>query len=137
MIDKHIIIYADDDLDDHLLIKDYFIESAVKVLPASDGNDAIGIINELQSVNIRPCLVILDMRMPLLNGKETLVKLKNEENMKNIPVLLFSNSIEAEDERFVKQYDADIVMKPHNFQELERTAKLILEKCAIGQKLLN
>ena len=134
MVDKHIIIYADDDLDDHVLLKDYFFEMSVKVLPASDGKDALGIINELQSVNINPCLVILDMRMPFLNGKETLMKLKNEESMKHIPVLLFSNYIDPEDEVFVKKYDAEIVIKPHNYEELESTAKLILHKCAIAQK---
>src|SRR5438309_65866 len=78
MSSEHLIVYADDDLDDIGMFQDYFDNlGKIKILPASDGLDALQILNRLKQEKIKPCLVILDINMPLLNGKDTLLKIKS------------------------------------------------------------
>jgi len=63
----------------------------IMVLTASDGEDGIR-----QARSNLPDLILLDMLMPKLSGMETLSALKKDEQTRNIPVVILSNSsIEA------------------------------------------
>jgi CheY-like chemotaxis protein len=57
------------------------------VLTAVDGEEAIEIAH-----TGCPDIILLDMLMPKLSGKETLVVLKNDEQTRHIPVVILSNS---------------------------------------------
>ena len=57
------------------------------VLTANDGVEGLE-----QAHSGSPALILLDMLMPKLNGMETLVELKKDEQTRNIPVVILSNS---------------------------------------------
>lgn len=63
-------------------------------IPYSTGNgaEAIGLADQY-----RPDLIILDLMLPGLSGEEILVQLKANEELKSIPVIVFSNKSEEED----------------------------------------
>ena len=75
---KNIVFYADDDLDDLELVKDAFAQYAkdVEVLTATDGSKALSYLSNLKKYDTIPCLIILDVNMPVIDGKETLLRLR-------------------------------------------------------------
>lgn len=89
------ILLADDDVEDRLIIGD-----AIKLLNAGDvmwyadnGLHAFNLLEKSFDDNITPCLIVLDLNMPKMNGTKTLGRLKNDERFKNIPVIIYSTSI--------------------------------------------
>jgi CheY-like chemotaxis protein len=128
---KHIILYADDDQDDQLLIKQAFqkYDNSIKVQSAFNGEEALTQLNNLDAQQLHPCLIILDINMPKMNGKEALVKIRQSEKLKNIPVVLFSTSSGAMDKAFAKKWDAEFFSKPLNYPDLISIAREFVKHC--------
>lgn len=59
----------------------------ITVIPATDGEEALALIRAE-----RPDLVLLDLLMPKLTGIEVLRTLKEDRELRDIPVLILSNS---------------------------------------------
>jgi CheY-like chemotaxis protein len=57
------------------------------VLTASNGEEGFR-----QAEELKPDIILLDMRMPKLSGSETLSALKQNEKTRGIPVVILSNS---------------------------------------------
>jgi CheY-like chemotaxis protein len=130
MESKHLIVYADDDIDDLNMFQDYFdTNGAIKILPASDGLDALQILEHLKEKGLKPCLVILDINMPLLNGKETLLRIKSDKELQGIPVVLFSTSKNPDDKAFASTNGVDFISKPLSVKEIELIASMFIDRC--------
>lgn len=72
--------------------------------------------------NGNPAVVLLDLKMPKVNGIEVLQTIRTEESLKKIPVVILTSSREESD--IVKSYELGIssyVVKPVNFQEFADT----------------
>lgn len=67
------------------LYKKILEEAGFEVITAVDGDQG------LQKARLNPDLILLDIMLPGLNGLELLQKLKSEETIKNIPVILITN----------------------------------------------
>lgn len=66
-----------------------------------------------------PCMVLLDLKMPRMDGLEFLVIVKKDEKLKRIPVVMLTASREESD--LVKGYDLGVnayVVKPVDFESL-------------------
>jgi CheY-like chemotaxis protein len=76
---------------------------------AKDGEDC------LQRVKtIKPDIILLDVMMPKMNGIQTLEKLKNNEETKNIPVIMLSNIAESnEEEKAIGMGAVSYLIKSH------------------------
>ena len=75
-----------------------------------------------------PALIVLDLNMPILNGMETLSRLKAHSLYKNIPVIMFTTSIhEVEKAKCLEIGAADFIKKPARFQQTISTAKYLHE----------
>jgi CheY-like chemotaxis protein len=71
-----------------------------------------------------PGLILLDLKMPRVDGLEVLAVLKSDPNKKNIPIVIMTSSQEEKD--VVKSYDLganSYVVKPVNFEELSEVAR--------------
>lgn len=128
----NIVFYADDDPDDLELVTDSFSRYAknVEVVTASDGGKALQYFEDLQMEAPAPCLIILDINMPELNGKDLLVKLRQMERFSNIPVVLFTTSTQPLDVIFAKRYNAGFVTKPLNVKQMETITDRFIDHCA-------
>jgi CheY-like chemotaxis protein len=128
---EYVIILADDDLDDQLILKEIFSmhSDTVKILNVLNGEETLHLLERLQNKDILPCLVILDINMPKLNGRQTLLRLRQDERLKNIPVVLFSTSNNATDKAFAQVHGANYVTKPFTYKSMEVVVKEFIRLC--------
>jgi CheY-like chemotaxis protein len=131
--EKNIILYADDDEDDLLLVKDAFNKYAsfIEVVTVGNGNQVLLYLATLSSDDPAPCLIILDINMPLLNGKEVLKKIRAMERFKHVPVVLFSTSTQHYEKKFAEDHNASFIPKPVDMKELERITDKFIDKCSM------
>jgi len=130
MIQKPFILIADDDQEDRYLLHTAFEE-------IGRSNDIFLVENGLQVFNYldssveqtnMPSLIVLDLNMPILNGMETLLRLKAHNIYKDIPVIMFTTSVhEVEKEKCLAIGAADFIKKPARFQQTISTAKFLHE----------
>jgi CheY-like chemotaxis protein len=129
---KNVVLYADDDLDDLDLVQDAFAlyTKDVEVITARDGSQALSYLSNLSPYDPTPCLIILDVNMPVLNGKEVLVRLREMERFTEVPVVLFTTSSMPADKSFARSYNAGFVTKPLDLNQMEIITERFIEHCA-------
>jgi PleD family two-component response regulator len=68
---------------------------------AQEGFEAVAAINGLEAMKklqeVRPDLILLDIIMPYMDGLEVLKKIKDDERLKNIPIILLTNLSQKEE----------------------------------------
>ncbi len=129
---KNIVLYAEDDVDDQQLVRDAFFSYAanVELRIVNNGLDALVYLRSLSPLDPLPCLIILDINMPKLDGKETLRRIKNMERLKEIPVVIFTTSISQQDREFASEYGSWFITKPLNESQMESITDEFIEQCA-------
>ncbi|HEY6214213.1 MAG TPA: response regulator [Vicinamibacterales bacterium] len=74
----------------------------------------------------QPALVLLDLKMPKVDGIEVLRQIKSDPSLKSIPVVVLTSSREEKD--LVRSYDLGVnayVVKPVDFVEFIEAVKLL------------
>lgn len=132
---KHTILYAEDDLDDLDMVKLAFEKQKdIEIVHAHDGNEALAYLNGIARGEMLPCLIILDINMPGMDGRQTLLHIKKEEVYKEIPVVMFTTSNSPMDIEFARVHGADFITKPLRFDEIESLAVEFTKRCNIEMK---
>lgn len=83
----------------------------------------------MRQQNCFPCLVVLDINMPVMNGRETLQAIRNHPHFNKLKVVIFSTSNSASDAAFAQNFDAYLITKPIEYADLEKVAKAFIEQC--------
>jgi two-component system response regulator len=117
---------ADDDEDDRLLAKDAITEAGYgsNCLFVNDGGELLQVLRgegKFKSVvpQALPSVILLDLNMPILDGRETLKQLKQDALLKRIPVVIFSTSNNPEDiEQGYELGASSYLVKPANYKLL-------------------
>jgi diguanylate cyclase (GGDEF)-like protein len=113
-----IMLIVDDTFISRKLLQNYFEDEFV-ILQAENGQEALKILSHNSNVSI----ILLDMKMPVMNGSEFLKQYKQHESIANIPVVVITAdpSLEAEAlaqgavDMIVKPFDAKVVkLRVHN-----------------------
>ncbi|WP_299664132.1 response regulator [uncultured Psychromonas sp.] len=127
------ILIADDDEDDRLLAQDALTESRVlnKLHCVEDGVELLEYLNregqyQDKCNSPRPDLILLDLNMPRKDGREALKEIKENPNLKGIPVVILTTSKQEEDK--IKGYNlgaASYITKPVNFEGLVELMKVL------------
>lgn len=121
------IFLADDDADDALFFSDALKTMApgCSLLVAPNGQE---LLDSLASALILPDLIILDINMPVLSGLDTLQAIKQEDRVKNIPVVMYSTSSNPDDITTARRRGASgYMVKPHTFENLIGMLKQLFE----------
>ena len=129
---KHTILYAEDDLDDLFMIQQAFeqFDGSTQILHSANGFDALEQLNKAKLERNLPCLIILDINMPGMNGREALIRIRQSEDFKTIPVVLFTTSSSEQDKAFARKWEAEFITKPLVFSELEALARRFVSLCS-------
>jgi CheY-like chemotaxis protein len=120
------ILLIDDDHDDCYL----FTDAVKKIFPGvtiAITNNFIEAIAYLTSQ--KPDVIFLDLNMPFKNGIESIAELKANDEFKNIPVVVFSNSDYPRDIKLAYEKGAALYFtKPSSFDDLASGLQQILNK---------
>lgn len=76
----------------------------------------------------RPAIILLDLNLPGTDGREVLQEIKQDENLNNIPVVIFTTSSNPKDIDICYRYGiSGYILKPMNIQQLMNTVKVVIE----------
>ncbi len=131
-MEKAFVLFADDSESDIRLLKEAFAEAGAQYESASvyDGVEALNFLNKKEPYNSvrQPSLVVLDIKMPKMNGIEVLSQIRNNPKTADLPVIMLTNSENSKD--IIDAYDHQAnsyITKPLVMSELIEIAKYIKE----------
>jgi CheY-like chemotaxis protein len=121
-----VILMADDDEDDCFLVESAFQEmgTAHDLRFVGDGRELLDYLyNEGDFADPdkhpKPNLILLDLNMPRIDGREALAAIKSDPQLKNIPILILTTSREQRDIELSKQAGASsFLSKSEAFEDL-------------------
>jgi CheY-like chemotaxis protein len=128
------ILYIDDDQDDLMIFGEAMssLQPGISVLKAQSGEEGIEILDNLeQESRPFPSLIVLDMNMPRMDGRQIMQKIKSKHNWKEIPVVIFTTSSNQSDVEFCKRYGTECITKPMSYNNLNNTIRQLLSHCKI------
>ncbi len=124
------ILLVEDNEGDVRLIKEAFNESNIdkSFSVAKDGEDALNYLYRKGQYadTPRPDIIFLDINLPKKNGFEVLERIKNDPDLKRIPVIMLSSS--SSEDHIHKSYELSAncyVTKPVDFDEYTEVVKTI------------
>lgn len=127
---RPVALIGEDDPADRDLIRRTLSNGPVDFELVSDGSELIEYIEstvEFQAGLQIPDLVIMDLNMPRLNGKQVLLHLRNIQLTRKIPVVVFSSSNRATD--IAECYDAgcaSYIVKPMDLEPFMGAVNLVV-----------
>ena len=126
------VLCVDDDADDQMIVLDTIqeIDPTIEVQTALNGKEALDLLQKGKDTGNLPCLIIMDINMPLMDGKQTLVQIKKDGDLDGVPVVMFTTSSSQLDVAFCEQYGVNFITKPINMHDFYVTVQRLLSFCA-------
>ena len=131
------ILIAEDNSGDVALIRLALDEQGVtlKLQVQADGESAIGFVNQIDAgIAACPALVILDLNMPKIDGREVLQRIRRSGICGSVPVIVFSSSDSDRDRQVSVSLGATMYLKkPSNLEDflhIGKTLKRMLDEQA-------
>jgi len=134
------VLLVEDNPDDVTIVKRAMRKSDLKcdLYVASDGEEALDMLARKGDFEDtpRPDLILLDINLPKINGLEVLAKIKQDDQLKRIPVIVLTISEREED--MARAYDsgaASYMTKPVDSKDFERLIQTVQEYWRIARIL--
>lgn len=126
------ILCADDDPDDRELICETItrLHPTYRVVHAKDGWEAFTWLQQASTTGSLPCLVILDINMPKMDGKQTLKKIRQTEGLTQVPVVMFSTCENPMDKLFFDRHGVQLFTKPSSLKAIDEQIEKLLVHCS-------
>jgi CheY-like chemotaxis protein len=125
------ILLADDDHEDQELLKEALLQEDPHTDVASvwNGQEIFSYLETCAQKSL-PCLILLDYKMPVLNGPEVLDRLGQNPRYASIPKAVWSTSSQQEYiDKCIGKGAIQFFIKPNNPSELTRIASRLLSLC--------
>lgn len=134
LVRKPALLIVEDSDDDFEAYQRYLSRSELKVpvYRCIDGDDAIAFLYQTGKYvdpdsAPQPGLIWLDLNLPGTDGREVLSQIKQDSNLKRIPVVIFSTSSDPKDIKICYERGiAGYVTKPTNTSQLKRNIEMVL-----------
>ena len=126
------ILIAEDDVNDRYLLNKAFTEMLQpgRLQFAYNGIELFKYLDGIANEAELPCLIVLDINMPSLDGITALEILKSNERYKNIPVVMFTaDQNPFEKTRCLEIGAKDYLIKPLSYAETKVAVRLL---CALS-----
>lgn len=123
---KKTLLIVDDDADDLMFFCEVLsqLDPPTDCITAENGEDALKILRTGKQL---PHFIFLDLNMPKMDGRACLQILKKDEQLKDIPVIIFSTSTYLKDMDETRALGAAYFLpKPFDLEELHNEIALIL-----------
>jgi two-component system, chemotaxis family, response regulator Rcp1 len=130
---KGVILLIEDDHGDQLLTCEALSESALahQIVVVSDGEEALEYLNQTGRYSDgarapRPDLILLDLNMPKINGRQLASKLKSDPRLQTIPIVVLSTSDYHDDVAHCYRTGVNsYVHKPTNYDDFVATINAV------------
>ena len=131
MTTKHLIVCIDDDEEDVDMLKEAVqaLNFSYEFIQATDGQLGLALLRDMAARDEKPCLIVLDINMPRMGGRETFMALKKDSMLSSIPTVIFSTSSSALDKMFFARKNVEYFVKPIDFHKLRDVAGTFLKMC--------
>ncbi|MDM8550917.1 response regulator [Desulfobacterales bacterium HSG2] len=128
--EKSSVLIVDDIEDNRILVKEFIGDANITAIEAENGQEAIRLAKQ-----IRPDIILMDIRMPVMDGYEATKRMKRDEKLKMIPIIALTASALNEDQKMIMEAGFDgYLRKPvHRTEilgELSRFLKCSREESA-------
>ena len=121
------ILVADDDFATRLSITDYLEITGYSVIPAENGKEALGLVEEFQ-----PHLIVTDITMPEMDGYEFVRRVRTRPAFRLLPVIFLTERTSTQERIRGYQMGCDnYLAKPFELQELAAVIRSLLERYAL------
>ena len=130
------ILYVDDDIDDLNFMREAFMEldPTIQVTEVNNGVEALEHLESLKAdPDSFPALIIMDINMPLMDGRMAIKRIKEDVVLRPIPVVAFTTSNNPMDRLVCGQMGVNCVLKPNSAAELKQIAKDFLQTYVYSQ----
>ncbi|SFU64565.1 two-component system, unclassified family, response regulator [Pustulibacterium marinum] len=122
------ILCVEDNVNDIQLIKRVFDRELahIPIRYLKNGEEALKLFENEDFLVHLPTLILLDIKMRGISGLQVLEKIKQNEKLSKIPVVILSSSVQQSD--LDKAYGLHVnsyVEKPKDYQQLKSTLKLL------------
>lgn len=124
-------MYVEDDADDREFLSEAIKEAnpGVHVVFAENGVKAIQFLSRIEQGNsTMPCLIVLDLNMPFMDGKTTFTKIKTELKL-GVPVIIFTSSMNPADKADFNNLGVDFFTKPDNLSYMKQIVSHMIGVC--------
>ena len=124
------ILMADDDADDQMLAKEALAEArlANELCFVQDGEELLDYLHNrgkyAEQPPPRPGLILLDLNMPKMDGRQALKEIKEDADLRRIPIVVLTTSAAEED--ILRTYNLGVnsyITKPVTFEGLVEVMK--------------
>ena len=133
-VSPYMLVVEDSDEDfetlQRILSKDC-ASSKIRIERCADGDEALDLIyqrGEYAGLQKRPQLVMLDLNLPGADGREVLTQIKQDEQLKMIPIVVFTTSSNPKDIEACYEYGANsYLVKPMDISQLKTSICLLVQ----------
>jgi CheY-like chemotaxis protein len=132
MVFNSTILCIDDDIDDMAFIQEAIksYETAFEVTEAENGEQALAYLNEAKTNGSLPCLIIMDINMPKMDGKKAIQLIKADKDLSTIPLVVFTTSSNISDKRYFELYNVQCITKPNHYSAFRKKVTEMLSQIA-------
>jgi CheY-like chemotaxis protein len=127
------ILVVDDNQGDIDLLREAFSENGFspQIDTAMNGASAVEVLTAIgEGKRPRPRLVVLDLNLPIVHGREVLRFIKSNAQLRDLPTVMYSSSSRTSDIQQCRELGAeDYVVKPSSFTDLLTAAKALQAHC--------
>jgi CheY-like chemotaxis protein len=130
-VSSRIVLCIDDDEDDREMVCFTInqIDPSFDVIHAENGLVALDLLQRAKETQKLPCLIILDLNMPKMDGKKTLEAIKKDRKLSELPVVLFTTSNSQLDKQYCANHGVELVTKPSSLIDIKHEVQRLLKHC--------
>ena len=126
------ILIVEDDLDDRELLDDAMKQAnpSVNLIFAENGLDALRYLEQIKENPAQlPCLIVLDLNLPFIDGIETYRRIQEHVLFKEVPIIIFTSSMNPADRDFFESLGVKFMTKPDQFNVIHEAVLQMLHTC--------
>jgi len=125
------VLVVDDDARNVFAITSLLERWELDVLRATDGRDALAVLNKEGEVD----LVLMDVMMPEMDGYETMKAIRNNTRFSNLPIIaVTAKALKGDREKCIAAGASEYISKPIDSDQLKAMLRVFLAKSLLAAK---
>jgi CheY-like chemotaxis protein len=129
------LLVVEDSNEDFRMLQRLMRRMAVQnpIYRCTNGDEVLDLLykdssNENSRLALRPSVILLDLNLPGIDGRDILERLKQDISLREIPIVVFTTSSNPRDIEFCYQKGANgYLVKPMDAQELQKTIQAFVD----------